>query len=1520
MATPPDIKVATPPDIKVAPPPDIKVAPPHNLKMVARDKTLCVEGLAHGSSYIVTLRQGLPGAGGNRLAETETRLVAIPNRAPGLAFRSAGYILPQVGAEGLQLRSINVESAKLRVLHMADRSLMEKIYAGRVGQTLSDWDIGEMVEKAGKTVWSGQLPITSSRNAPIVTRFPIETVLGDLDRGVYLAIAEAASDTGTGASIKGTNDRNAKASQWFVVSDLGLTSFAGDDGLTVFARSLTGGGPVTGVELHLLGRNGIELAKLITGADGVAHFESDLARKEGDDSAQALFAYGAGGDFSFLDLAAPGIDLSDRSGSVRTSPGPLDAYVYADRGIYRAGEIVNATALLRNTDVMAVRGRRLTLKLIRPDGFEVERHELSDAGAGSFSGGFTLPTTAIKGSWSITAHLETEGPTIGRIEFTVLDFTPPRLEFSLTASQSDLREGKDKDAATLSVDSHYLFGAPAANLPGELSLTLRPAETPFPNYNGFHFGLAQQKVETVQVELPGLTTSPDGKAVVVMPALKLPESSRPLEALIHCSILDIGGRVVSRDLVLPVRHQPFAIGVRARFDDGAVPEGATAGFDVITVGNDGRTIASSNLSYELYEEESDYRWFEADGRWDYETVIHDRRITGGSVSVSATAPATVEVPVKAGRYRFELFDTKTGVATSIRFAAGWWVTPTASSRPDKVEVSVMLPRYRGGEVARVHIRPPYDSQVLVVVADRSVRKTIIKQIDAKGAFLDIPVDPSWICGVSIIATANTIANTAAKTGDITPPRRAIGIGWLAIDPTQRTLEVKLDAPPKSEPRRPLLVGVSVREAGGTALPPDSSAFITLAAVDDTVLQLTDQASPDPAAYYLNQRRLGINLRDVYGRLLGLGGDGKAATRSGQLDKDKRRLHQVPSLPERDQPVVSLFSGIVRIGSDGRAQIPFTLPEFNGKLRLTAVAWTDTKLGHADTSVNVSDRIGTELNLPRFLAPGDHAAVELSLVNNAGSAGDYQVTLQASGSLSLANGSFTIAVPKRGHRTTISRQLVGEKAGTGTIRLEITGADGFHLVRSRTLAVRAPEYPVWRHSISTLTADQPMMAPLDLTDGLIPETVVAALTINPLPGLALPGLALPGLALTADRPLRGSGERLASGVLRLLATSDVITSLDLESATALHDRIQEGLETLRSLQRADGGFALWSPKTDADPWLSAYIIDVLERARSAGFQVPETTLQIGRDWLKKMLDNGWFEDRDLVSRAYATYILARAKLLDAAAVRYFQDSFEAKLQTDLARAQIAAALAALGEGRRAAELFEHLSDAIINHKGVSRTTAGGLRDYGSDLRDLAGILALACESGASNGDHPQALTRLLINNIAGPEQQLGSQEGAWLALAAQAAALTTSRNLALPPGPPAKLAEGDQLADLTRPLYRRFDPAHPPSLHNAGTKPLTQVITVTGLPTASPATPTKPASSKRGFAVSRAMFNMNGLPIISGAESGALRLNEVVVVIIEGHSPEHGPDYRGRHQVVLTDLLPAGLEIESVRLADSPQLG
>lgn len=105
-------------------------------------------------------------------------------------------------------------------------------------------------------------------------------------------------------------DWEATATQWFVVTDLGLATLTGADGLHVFLRGLSDAA-ARGVAVKLLARNNDVLGEAVTDGDGHARFDPGLLRGRGGAEA-ALVTAEATGDYAFLSLAEPGFDLRPR--------------------------------------------------------------------------------------------------------------------------------------------------------------------------------------------------------------------------------------------------------------------------------------------------------------------------------------------------------------------------------------------------------------------------------------------------------------------------------------------------------------------------------------------------------------------------------------------------------------------------------------------------------------------------------------------------------------------------------------------------------------------------------------------------------------------------------------------------------------------------------------------------------------------------------------------------------------------------------------------------------------------------------------------------------------------------------------------------------------------------------------------------------------------------------------------------------------------------------------------------------
>ena len=148
-------------------------------------------------------------------------------------------------------------------------------------------------------------------------------------------------------------------------------------------------------------------------------------------------AYGADGDYAVLDMSRAPLDLSAMDVNGRPVIGPFDLYAFTDRGIYRPGQSIQLTTLLRDSNAVAIEGRNLTLKVIRPDGAVEQEKTLSDDVMGGYVETINLPAQASRGVWSLDISVEgTESKTTKTV--SVEDFVPQRLKLSLKPEEQPI--------------------------------------------------------------------------------------------------------------------------------------------------------------------------------------------------------------------------------------------------------------------------------------------------------------------------------------------------------------------------------------------------------------------------------------------------------------------------------------------------------------------------------------------------------------------------------------------------------------------------------------------------------------------------------------------------------------------------------------------------------------------------------------------------------------------------------------------------------------------------------------------------------------------------------------------------------------------------------------------------------------------------------------------------------------------------------------------------------------------------
>src|SRR6516164_3968609 len=831
----------------------VRSEPPLEGIVTARGDTLCLDGMKHGGIYNLEILAGLPAASGERLREKFTTRVVVPDRKPQLRFSGAGYVLPKQGTSGLPLTTVNVDKVKLRLLRVNERNLVPSIDAERLTTSFSSYDVDEIINRTGSLVWEGEMAIAGERNRPVATAIPLKDMIHEKGPGIYLVVAERTDLA---------QDQYAEpATNWVLVSDLGLAAYKGADGLAVDVRSLANGKPSQGIQVRLYARNNGELASVTTDATGIARIAGGLLHGRGGDEPFVLTVHGPEGDFNFLEIGRPAFDLSDRGVSGRPQPGPVDAFLYTDRGIYRPGETVELVALVRDDKAEVMSGLPIGVRLLRPDGIEVEHRLLAPNSqgdrVGAYHQSFALPRDARIGAWQVELRLDPKAPPIGTAEFRVEDFVPPQLAVQLSAAEEPIRPA---EAFQVEIAAHYYYGAPGAGLGTEAEAVIALDDNPYPNYPDFQFGLAGEEFTPDRRDIEAPVTDEDGKAQLSVALNDLPDLTRPLAATIRVGVFEPSGRAVSETLTRPIRQRRLAIGLRSPAGADAVPEGADALLEVIALDPKGTPVATKGLRFELLRETWEYSWYSVNGMWRHKSHIRSHPIDTGAVEVGTDGSAKLARQLPPGRYRWEITDAASGAQSSLRIHVGWWVEAEQPDVPDKLEAVLDKPNYRPGETAKLFVKAPFAGEAELAVASDRVLSLRALSLPAEGITIDVPLDAAWGSGVYALVSAYRPSDVPGPQQR--GPGRAVGVAWLGIDSSPRTLVAALTAPAVARPRSPVEIPVKV-----TGLAADEEAYVTLAAVDEAVLKLTEFASPAPEKYYFGKRQLGVELRDLYGRLI-----------------------------------------------------------------------------------------------------------------------------------------------------------------------------------------------------------------------------------------------------------------------------------------------------------------------------------------------------------------------------------------------------------------------------------------------------------------------------------------------------------------------------------------------------------------------------------------------------------------------------------------------------------------------------
>ncbi|QRR02978.1 alpha-2-macroglobulin family protein [Dyadobacter sandarakinus] len=1445
-------------------------------------------------TYNLLITKALKGILGTFPEEETSKGLFFGKMPESISFanKKALYLTPK-GSRNVGVQIVNVPKVNVRIAKLYANNILTYIYHNR-------WEdysyVGEQWQPNGafqynedgnsdfsdvivnKTIETSDLP-KSKGIAALNIAIPDD----NKRRGVYL-VSVAAKDMAY-----------LNATKLVSVSDIGLIVKQGKDDVWIVANSIKNNEPLADVEISLVSSNNQTIKTLTTDAQGIAH--GDKISEKAPGFKLAMVTAATKDDFNFLLLKDTQTETSRfEVDGLRDNTSGFQAFIYGGRDIYRPGETAHFNTVVRSDAWANTADIPLKIRLVAPNGKELRKWRKVTGKQGAAETEISLEAASLTGSYILEVYNANDVWLASRT-FNVEEFMPDRIKVDLSGAARAYASGS---TVSITATATNLFGPPAANRTYEMESQLkRKGFSPagFPEYN---FDIpAESKFEVGRRQG---TTNENGQATEEFALFDGFKDLGVLEGRIYVTVFDENGRPVNRLHQFDVFTQPVFYGIR--LPDTYVGTNVPVPVDVVGVNSKG--ILEKNMTAQVEVIKMEYQTVVEK---QYETLRYTSRKSEKTVytqnlNLAAGKGSFRYVPTVSGEYEVRvrrpgaLHYTSTGF-----YAYGYANTEYSSfevSREGRILMETDKPVYHTGESAKVLFKTPFDGRLLVTVERNNVLEQHVLTTQKKAAELKIALKDSYLPNVFVTATLIRPLDNS----DL-PLTVAHGFIPIMLEEPDRKLPVTITAAEKSRSKTRQHIQIKTRP----------NAQLTVAVVDEGILQIKRFNTPDIYGHFYQKRALEVTSHDLYAQLFPeLKISGASSSGGDGYDLERR----INPLSNGRTELVAFWSGVLTADGSGNATFDVNVPQFSGDLRIMAVAYKDNAFGSATRNMKVADPIVISTGAPRFLSPGDELTLPVNISNTEKKTADATISLQMNGALAAGKlpvvQKMSIAPGKEGRAVFDVR--AAQAIGTGQLTVKVT-AHGETFIHQTDLNVR-PASPLLKTSSSGSVAAG-KQATIDFKSSFILSTSRARLVLGRSP-LVQGGKAL---ATLLGYPY-GCLEQTVSKAFPQLYFADLTKAMAApvyQARSGASDfnpvtNVQQAIKKAESLQLFSGGMGMWPGATSEDWWATAYALHFLEEARRAGFEVNGKTVSQAIDYLTRKTGSpaskeivvattghglaygsepsGGSQIRKTMARReaiYSLYVLAFTGHPNRAAMNYYKQNQQ--LLTLESRYMLAGAFQLSGDPRSFASL---LPKQYIPERQDSRWD----ESYSSPLRNMALVLNTLLESDADNLQIP-ALARQL-SKVIQSAAYINTQEAAFAVLALGKVARKTAGSTVTA----AVHVNGKKLADFSGRELRLTTGIlnQKVQLQTAGSGTLYWFAETEGMSATGSYT-----EEDQGLVIRREFLGRDGSPVKQ------IRQNDLIVVRLTLSTLNGLPV----DNVVITDLLPAGFEIENPRLTEPREM-
>ena len=1312
-------------------------------------------------SYELTIATGLRGKIGGVLKEEYKSSIAFGELEPSISFtNNKAVYLSGKGGKNIEVRLTNVPKVKLVISKIYENNLLLAQRYGYYPQETkpaysrysddeegeeSSYDYeyssyGDYSATLGDVIYEKEIDTRSlpkSGGGRLLNFSQFEDRLPDF-KGVYHV------------QIRSTEDYWIKDSRFISLSDLGLIAKEGEDKIFVFANSIKSASALSGVNIAVYGSNNQLIGNAATNAEGVA--EIRYTKKEYGGFTPAMIIAKTGDDFNYLPFNNTRVNVSRFDvGGKRNNPSGLDAFVYAERDIYRPGEKVNFSVVVRDREWKSPGDMPLKISFLQPNGKELKSIRKTLNEEGSVEGSFDIATSAITGSYTLEVYTSND-VLLSSKSFSIEEFVPDRIRVNTKLDKTLLRPG---ESTVLSINAMNFFGPPAANRNYETEIQLKQKYFSPEKFSGYDFSLSSA-TSVLEKEVVEGKTDEEGNASESFEVEDVYKNNGVLQANFYTTVFDETGRPVSRASSIDIFTQEVMFGIKHDWYY-YYSLNQPVKFELAAANKDGNA-SSGTARIEVIKKEYRTSLVKSGSYFRYESQVDDKLMIENQITIGANTVYTY-IPRSPGSYEIRVY--RPGAASYVKrefYSYGSWGASNTSfevNTEGNIDIDLDKKSYFSGETVTAIFKTPFSGRMLVTMETDKVVSYQYVDVANRTAKLDLKLDGNHVPNVYITATL-------IKSHEVSDIPLTVANGFQNVKVEEKSRQIPVEIVANKNVRSKTKQKITVKAAPGS--------YVTLAAVDNGVLQVTNFKTPDPYNYFYQKRALQVSAYNLYpllfaevrAKISSTGGD-------GELDMTKR----TNPMPAKRIKVVSYWSGIKKANGSGEAEFEFSIPQFSGELRLMAVSYKGQSFGGAENTMTVADPIVLSTALPRFLSPGDTVNVPVTLSNTTNKATSVTASISTGGPIQVIGGNNqSVSIAAKSEGRAIFKIFANTSIGVAKVNVAVSGF-GEKYTDTTEISVRPPSTLQKVNGSGQITGGSTQRINIGLSD-FIPASVDYNLVISRSPALEMGE----HLRYLVQYPY-GCTEQTVSAAFPQLYYGDMADLMQLNHAGKqaklnANSNIIEAIKKIKMRQLYSGAVTLWDGEGTEDWWATVYSAHFLLEAKKAGFDVDNGLLSTMLNYLNSKLSSrqtiNYYYNRSLEKKiapkevAYSLYVLAMAGRSNVSTMNYYKAN-TSLLALD-SRYLLSAAYAVAGDKKSFAAL---LPTSFVGEESVAQT--GG--SYYSDVRDEAIALNALIDTDPS---HPQIGT--MANHVANKlktRRWLSTQERAFAFLALGKLARSASKS-------------------------------------------------------------------------------------------------------------------------------------------------